>query len=119
MTDEKCKLVEEELTKLDVSNSEITKHLSALKKELFDPYEPILCHIDSVDIDEEGKVTNHSPTLISSQPVYSCVNKINELPPIGEFIRKSLQLNQPVYAMKDSLLKPWVKGFVLKVCNKL
>ena len=115
MTEEKYKLVQEEMTRLDVSNSEITKHINALKKELFEPYEPILSHVDPVDIDEEGKVSKHSRTLISSQPVYTSVKQIYETPPVGEFIRKPLQLNQTVYAMKNSLLKPWIKGCVSKV----
>ena len=105
--------------KLDVSHSEITKQISALQKELFEPYEPILCHVDSVDVDQEGNLSKHSTTLISRQAalplVSTSVRRINELPPVGEFIHKPVQLNQTLYAMKDSLLKPWVKGCVSKV----
>ncbi|XP_057377390.1 histone-lysine N-methyltransferase SETDB1-like isoform X2 [Daphnia carinata] len=115
---DKCAVAKEEFTKLDLSISALENNITALRKELFQPYEPIICYVDSVDIDEEGIVTKHSTTLSSSPASLETVStykKIRELPPIGEFIHKPIQALQTVYAMKISLLKPWFKGTVVKI----
>lgn len=114
---DKCAVAKEEMTKLDMSISVLENNICALRKELFEPYEPIICYVDSVDIDEEGKVSKHQTTLSSSAflETGSTCRKERELPPVGEFIHKPIQVLQIVYAMKTSLLKPWVKGTIVKI----
>ncbi|KAI9552321.1 hypothetical protein GHT06_022686 [Daphnia sinensis] len=115
---DKCAAAKEEMTKLDMSTSVLENDITALRKELFGPYEPIICYVDAVDIDEEGNVSKHG-TNLSSSPAFlktgSTYGKAKELPPVGEFIHKPIKVLQTVYAMKTSLLKPWVKGTVVKI----
>lgn len=114
----KSTVAKEEVAMLEVSTSRLENNISALRRELFQPYEPIICYVDSVDIDEDGNVSKHSTTLSSSPvilPPLPTSRITTELPPVGEFIYKPIKLHQTIYAMKTSLLKPWVKGTVMKV----
>ena len=102
------------MAELDVSHAKLEKNLDALRKELYASHEPKICHVDSVDVDAQGIVTKHHCTSssIATSPSFS---KQNALPPSGVFVHTPVKINQPIYAMRSSLLAPWGKGRVIRV----
>lgn len=96
----------------------LEKNLDLLRKELYASHEPKLCHVEPVDIDAQGNVTEHvndSGMIMSTISPLVQTSRHTELPPIGVFSHTSVKLHQTVYAMRSSLLSPWGKGSVKKV----
>jgi len=102
------------MKELDTLHSNLEKSLDAFRKELYESHEPMIKHLEAVDIDSEGNVSKHTAT--GEQIVPAVIKKdMPQLPPVGQFTHTLLKVNQAVYAMRSSLLQPWGKGRILRV----
>lgn len=102
------------MKELDTLHSNLEKSLDAFRKELYESHEPLIKHLEAVDIDPEGNVSKHTAT--GEQLVPAVIRKdMPQLPPVGPFTYTPLKVNQAVYAMRSSLLQPWGKGRILRV----
>ena len=102
------------MKELDILHSNLEKSLDALRKELYESHEPLIKHIEAIDIDPQGNVCKHTAT--GEQIVPTVIKKdMPQLPPVGPFTYTPLKVNQAVFAMRSSLLLPWGKGRILKV----
>ena len=105
------------MKELDVLHSSLEKKMDALRKELYESHEPLIKHLEAVDIDPEGNVTKHTATGEHVVPA-TARSAMPQLPPIGPFTHTELKQHQSVYAMRSSLLQPWGKGRILRVIKK-
>ena len=64
-----------------------------------------------------GNVTKHSLSAKSHLAVVPLAqnSRQTELPPVGVFTYTPIKINQPIYAMRSSLLSPWGRGRILRV----
>lgn len=102
------------MKELDVLHSSLEKKMDALRKELYESHEPLIKHLEAVDIDPEGNVTKHTATGEHVVPA-TARSAMPQLPPIGPFTHTELKQHQSVYAMRSSLLQPWGKGRILRI----
>ncbi|XP_045036410.1 histone-lysine N-methyltransferase SETDB1 isoform X2 [Daphnia magna] len=107
----------DKMAEIDVSHSKLEKHLDALRKELYSSHEPKVFLVDSIDVDTQGNVTKHNNTTVTSEAMLSSSSTCKQitLPPCGMFIHVPIKVNQPIFAMRSSLLAPWGKGRVIRV----
>ena len=104
------------MLELEAMGSELDKNLDDFRKELYSGYEPRIHHIDSVDIDMQGNVVKHFSTSTPAAMPIVLNSRPEQLPPLGPFTFTSVKPNQAIYAMRSTILAPWVKGRVLRVC---
>ena len=104
------------MSELDVMGSKLEKNLDDFRKELYSGYEPRIHHIDSVDIDMQGNVMKHFSTSTPAVMPVVLNSRPEQLPPLGPFNFTPVKPNQSIYAMRSSLLAPWGKGRVIRVC---